>query len=106
MIIGDRNGKVDGKLRIAAHTRMWYIICVPFVLSATRLRKEMVSFENCHRFAIFVNDNESGCRLEGQRKEISTRGLLGSCWGKDARILFRLKFSIHQHTGIACDTSS
>ena len=26
--------------------------------------------------------------------------------GKDGGVLFRLNYSIHQHTGIACDTSS
>ena len=30
--------------------------------------------------------------------------MVNSCQGKDAGLLFRLKYSIHQHTGIGCDT--
>ena len=32
--------------------------------------------------------------------------LVNGCKGEDAGVLFRLNYSIHQHTGIGCDTSS
>ena len=32
--------------------------------------------------------------------------LVNSCQEKDAGVVFRLNYSIHQHTGTGCDTSS
>ena len=62
------------------------------------LRKEWSSWETRHRYARFVNDEENGCRFEGQWKEtwIYTR----PAW------LIPVREIIHEHTGIGCDTSS
>ena len=54
------------------------------------------------------HDEENACRFEVYRKKHgSTRDLhVNSCQGMDAGVLFILNYSIHQHTGIGCDTSS
>ena len=46
----------------------------------------------------------AGLKAKGKNPG-STRGLL-SCQGKEPGVLFRLNYSIHQHTGIGCNTSS
>ena len=70
------------------------------------LKRKWSSWITCHRF---VNGKENGCRFQAQRKEtnkdLHAACLVNSCQGKDAGVLFRLNYSIHQHTSIGCDTS-
>ena len=35
----------------------------------TQHKKKWLSWKTHHRYAVFVNDEENGCRIEGQRKE-------------------------------------
>ena len=39
-------------------------------------------------------------KAKGKKLDIRVARLVNSCQGKDAGILFRLNYSIHQHTGI------
>ena len=77
------------------------------MISRTQLKKEMVVLENSHDSS---SDVENSRRLEGQRKTLYLLALAGylvnSCQGEDAGVLFRLNYSIDQHTGIGCDTCS
>ena len=65
----------------------------------------MVVLETRHRYARFVYDEENGCRFEGQKKE--TWIYTWPAWLIAAKErMLRLNYSIYQHTGIGCDTSS
>ena len=70
---------MDGKLGIALHMR-YISVYMPYVhnLESARvhgrfyvlaLKKDMVVMETHHGYARVVNDEENGCRFEGQRKE-------------------------------------
>ena len=45
-------------------------------------------------------------KAKGKKPGSTCAIMVISCQGKDAGVLFRLNYSIHQHTGIGCDTSS
>ena len=54
------------------------------------------------------SSEENGYRFEVQRKEMDLHAayLVNRGQIKDTGVLFRLNYSIHQQTGIVCDTSS
>ena len=45
-------------------------------------------------------------KAKGMKPGFTCSLLVNSCQGMDAGVLFRLNYSIHQHAGIGCDTSS
>ena len=45
-------------------------------------------------------------KTKGKNLDLHVTCLVSSCQGKDAGVLFRLHFSIHQQADIGCDTSS
>ena len=55
-----------------------------------------------------LRHEEIGCtrRTMERNLDLLTICLFNSCQGKDAGVIFRLNYSIHQHTGTGCDTSS
>ena len=50
-------------------------------------------------------DKREWSLFEGKEPGLHAACLV-SCLGKDTGVLFRLNYSIHQHTGIGCYTSS
>ena len=67
-----------------------------------RLKKEMVVLENLHTLDSTAADSNA----KGKKAGSTTACTVNSCQGKDAGVLFRLNYSIHQLPGIGCDTSS
>ena len=96
---------------------MWYIYICAYVHNLGSARKILwtqLRKENGHlgKLAIdtlassMMKKTPADLKAKG-KKPGSTRACLdSSCLGKDAGVLFRINYSIHQHTGIGCDTSS
>ena len=74
-------------------------------MDSTQKRK-WSSWKTPLRYAKFVNDEENGCRSDGQRKETKEACLVNSCQRQGAGVLFRPNYSFHPHTSIGCDTST
>ena len=74
----------------------------------TQLKKRKWSSWKTRRYARFVSAEENGAysKTIGKRPGSTCACLVNSCQGKDAGVLFRQNYSIHQHTGIGCNTSS
>ena len=107
---------MDGKFLIAAHADMWYIyayICM-YVLYAHNLESAQKILWTQHKkgngrlaktrhiYALDLSMKKTARDLKVQgRKNGSTQGLLGYSYPeKDARVLFRLDYLSHQHTGL------
>ena len=96
---------------------MWYIcVCVLYVHSPRvhgrfyrlDLRKEMVVLENPRDTLdlSMMKNTATDLKARGKKPGSTRRCLVNSCQEKNAGVLFRLNYSIHQQTGIGCDTSS
>ena len=68
-----------------------------------------LDLKTCHKYTRFVNGGKktaAGSEAKGKEPGFTCSLLDNSDQGKDAGILFRLNYSIHQHIAIECDTSS
>ena len=67
----------------------------------------MVVWKTCHRSIDLYKETGADSKANERSKNLHAACLANSCQGKDAEgLLFRLNYTIHQHTGIGCDTST